>query len=303
MTGIKAGKHLSVVALLVTAMFAAACTPAPPVTSSWAVQAKTFINVDQNPDWEAPDYDRYDEPYIMQVAFRVTIGVENSAQTWLVHNYPQIICKSEDGTKPAGPNTVVGDRTCAIPEKMGTVTFPAVTQPDITDLNEGAPIEILGTLGIMYEKDAIFEGGPKELWQGVAGAMKPILNNLLGSGALPETPEDIAALLGDVLGDALGAVGGILLGTIAGLGNPDDLIGIAPSIFIASGGVLRDLLGGLLPPVIDLVNAALKADPDGAFPDGLPIHLGVTNNSGYTANYQDDYTHYRVNYRSFFPSA
>lgn len=270
---------------------AAACVPPPVTTRTWKSVATSFQNVHQSFENEFPDYDGFDEPYMMRVAFRVTLGKANSAQAWLVSTYPSIICSTNQTDKSV----------CPISPNMGTVSFPNVVMPDLIDLAEGTTdVEILGTLDVMYERDQLFAGGPPTVWNGVAGIMKTALNSTLAAGGVPTTPEALLDLIAGAIGPALSTVGGAIEGYIAGLGNPDDIVAIVPQIFIPAGGAFASVLGGLLPPAVDLINTILINQPDSAFPDGLPIHLGITDAAGYKLTFTDGYTNYRVTYKPAF---
>ncbi len=276
------------VAAIASLLAAVACVPPPAASRTWKSVATSLQTINQSNDAEFPDWDGFDEPYMMRVAFRVTIGEANSAQAWLVSTYPSIICKANETDK----------NVCPIKANMGTVAFPDVVLPDITDLaGGGTPVEILGTLDVMYEQDQLFPGGPPTLWNGVAGIMKTALNSTLASGAVPSTPEALLDLIAGALGPALSTVGGAIEGFIAGLGNPDDIVAIVPQIFIPAGGAFASILGGLLPGAIGLINTILINQPDSPFPDGLPIHLGITDAAGYRLTFTDGFTDYRVSYK------
>lgn len=278
--------------LAVGALFAAAaCVPQPPATRTWKSVATSLQTVQKSNDAEFPDWDAFDEPYMMRVAFRVTLGQANSAKAWLVSTYPSIICKANDTDK----------NVCPISPNMGTVSFPGVVLPDIADLSGGGlPVEILGTLDVMYEQDQLFPGGPPTLWNGVAGIIKTALNSTLAAGGVPSTPEALLDLIAGALGPALSTVGGAIESFIAGLGNPDDIVAVVPQIFIPAGGTFASILGGLLPGAIGLINTILMAQPDSPFPNGLPIHLGITDAAGYKLTFTDSFTNYRVTYKPAF---
>jgi hypothetical protein len=273
------------------------CAPQGAATVTWSNAATTFHNVKASNEWGNGDYDRYDEPYLMRVAFRVTTGVAGSAQAWLVSDYPNIICKTEDGTRPLTGTAVRGPKDCPISTRMGTVEFPNLQLPDVIQIAQGAPVEILGTFDVMYERDQLFPGGPIDLWKSVANVLKVVLNDTLAQGALPDSPEAIAALIGDVFSQAIGVVGGVVGSIIGGIGGaPDEIVSIAPSIYLAVGGNFAGLLRNVLPSVIGLVNTAISSQPNSPFPNGLPIQIGVVSAGTSHTTFANDKMTYTVDY-------
>ena len=288
-------RGLAAVAVVMCLVAATACVPPPPAVKTFTSTAKTLKVVKQSN--EPPtflDNDYYDEPYMFRLAFRVKLGVPNSGRAWLRHSYPNIICNAEDDVAPFA--TPPGKSLCDIPAGQGQVAFPGVTLPDLFDLDGNTPVELLGTIDVVFEEDQAIDIGPPDLWTAMAAIIQVVLNDIVASGEIPETPEQIINLIGDLLGPALAAVGGVISSAIGGLGDPDDLVGLRVNTWVAAGGSLASILGGLLPPVIDVVNFFLMNDPESGFPDGLPITIGTTNSASNTQKYSDGVMDYRVGY-------
>jgi hypothetical protein len=146
----------------------------------------------------------------------------------------------------------------------------------VIQIAQGAPVEILGTFDVMYERDQLFPGGPIDLWKSVANVLKVVLNDTLAQGALPDSPEAIAALIGDVFSQAIGVVGGVVGSIIGGIGGaPDEIV---------------------LPSVIGLVNTAISSQPNSPFPNGLPIQIGVVSAGTSHTTFANDKMTYTVDY-------
>jgi hypothetical protein len=126
---------------------------------------------------------------------------------------------------------------------MGLNQFPNLKSVDVADLVYGYQPEVAGTVSFAYEEDQVFgSGNVADTVSGFANALKTVLNDTIAVGSLPADGEDAADLLVGVIGDVfLSFIGNTLLGFLSGLGNADDLIGIAPIIGVGINGTLASL--------------------------------------------------------------
>lgn len=238
--------------LAATAMLATACPPpasANPVT--WTFKA-TQVTVNSSQD-EVRDpifgacislTGCSDEPYVLNINFRVKIGVPNSAQTWVSgsRSYSQ-------GSMSAGQtNAVTGNA-------QATASFTNVVPLDILDLADANNhLEILGTYTWALEEDTVGVGVAAD---GTASVLKDALNSTLATGTLPSDASQILSLITSNLGSALG----ILAQNIPLFGLGDDIMGGGMYVGIAAKGSLGDIIGtsiastpfpNIAIPVVDL---------------------------------------------------
>jgi len=230
------------VALLV-ALIGAACTPTGPAPSQWKVSPKS-ITVHNG-----EDNDGGDEPYVMQLGFRSKLGVPGSSSA-------TFSSQCYNGKLPA-TNAGADGTTLVVPAGSADVFLPNVQNLDIGDLALGtAPFEIIGTMSFVAERDGIFDSCAisDALRLALVATLTDALELLIANSATPPTTEDLIALIVDNLGNFLGALGSLIGSVIEGLGNPDDIIGVAVQIHLPTSGALTDLittglaLGGLFAP-------------------------------------------------------
>jgi hypothetical protein len=241
---------VSIVAIF--ALAGAACTtgggiPLPPQSQgNFQIKANTLTVIDHNNDglFGAGEWD---EPYLINLNFRVWFNHPGSAATFVVDDV------SNELTCPGGPDGglfgVNGNGSCsngessAVPAAMGLNQFPNLKSVDVADLVYGYQPEVAGTVSFAYEEDQLFgSGNVADTVADFADALTDILNSTIAVGVLPADGNAAAALLVDVIGDVfLGFIGNTLLGLLSGLGNADDLIGIAPIIGVGINGTLASL--------------------------------------------------------------
>lgn len=178
----------------------------------------------------------YDEPYLVNIWFRVTYDLPDSASADVVSTRatsPEVtVCKAS-----LQPPCATGSQTESLGagagKNGGQVTFKNVKRPSLIDLtNPDNKIEIVGNWTWALEEDWI--GNPVP--QVIAPVIEQVLNDTI---ALAETPEsgDIAqdtvdqfeaavtSQLAEVLSDALSTIG-------------DDLLGSRLYLFVGSSGAL-----------------------------------------------------------------
>lgn len=251
-------------------LVAAACTPpAGPAPTNWKVRPVSVTVV--NPE----DTDAGDEPYVIQVGFRSKLGVAGSTQVTVASQ-----CRT--GTLPA---TDVGRPGVTVPVPPGgaDISFNNVTNLDVGDLALNyAPLEILGTLTFVAERDAIFSScAVTDL---IDNSLTPILGDalelLIASQPIPPTQEQLIALITDNLGSLLGTIGGLIAAVLEGLGNPDDIIGVAAQIHLPTAGTLTGLLNSAFSLAglfdADLGKGILPVDQLGT---GVKIRVGSLTSS------------------------
>jgi len=248
---------------VLAALLAAACTPGGPAPLQWKVspQSITVNNTE--------DYDAGDEPYVMQLGFRSKIGVpESSVVTFASQCYANKIPANN-----AGANGV----TLQIPAGSADILLPNVQNLDIGDLAQNnAPFEIIGSMTFVAESDRAAFFSSCALSDALRSLLAPVLQDaldlLIAASPVPPTQDQLIALIVDNLGNFINGLGGIIASFIEGLGNPDDIIGVAVQIHLPTAGVLTDLiraglaLGGLFAPGLE----------QGFIPvDGLPSTFAI----------------------------
>ncbi len=272
----------AVAVLLGLAVVAAACTPpAGPPPRDWVVRPVSITVLDQE------DVDAGDEPYVIQVGFRSKLGVADSTQVSVASQ-----CRS--GALPATDAGGVGD-TVPVPPGSADIRFDDVTNLDVGDLALNfAPLEVIGTLGFVVERAGIFAScAITDLLQ---GSLTPVLGDalelLIASQPIPPTQEQLIALITDNIGSLLGAIGGLIAAVLEGLGNPDDVIGIAAQIHLPTAGAFTGLLQtafqiaglfdadlalGVLP--LDDLGSGLKIRVGALTPEQVDLPLGIPGTS------------------------
>lgn len=226
-------RHLvALAAITFTALLAGACTVPAPAERNWRVSPQSIEVLDPE------DADAGDEPYVIQLGFRSKLGVEESSSAFVVSQ-----CRSNTlpDTDVGTPSTVV-----PIPSGAADVAFDAAQSLDVGDVLLGtAPLEIFGTLSFVAERDAIFAGSCAltDLLDNVlTGVLADALDVLIAGSDVPPTQEELISLIVDNLGDFLSAIPGLIALALEGLGNPDDILGIAAQIFVPTTGAFADLL-------------------------------------------------------------
>ncbi len=252
---------LAVVSTIAVALVAVACTPGGPPASGFTVSPKS-VTVHNQEDWDSGD-----EPYAIQLGFRSKLGVPNSTDV-------SFSSQCYNGKLPAADAAPAGT-TLDFPAGAADISLPSVQRLDVGDLAlNTAPFEIIGTLTFVVERDGVFQScAVSDLFQSaLRGTMKDALELLIARSSTPPTTEDLINLIVNHIGDFLQAAAGLVGAIIEGLGDPDDVIGIAAQIYLPTQGTLTDLIrtglsiGGLFAPGLD----------QGFIPiDGLPQTLSI----------------------------
>lgn len=260
-------RSIMAVVLAAIALVAASCTnpgPAGGYTLKFhaaSVQNISFVGDKTLTLW---DPDAEEEPYLVHLGLRIgldPISVKTTVRSTYL-NGGNFIGKIGAGqTIPASVND--------------GITWSGVQLPDVADLANGAPLEILGSIEFLFDRDQLIPLGIANVLTGVSDAINAALPPILANGGLPSTADGIIALLGAVLPAVFTTVVGVVQAVVGNLTGSDTFFGFQPVMFLAVGGGLGDALKGALPSLMNLVNTALKAMPDSPLPDGLPLSLGV----------------------------
>lgn len=248
------------VLVVAAALVGTACAP-PPAPTDWTVRP---VSVTVN---DGEDNDGGDEPYIIQVGFRSKLGVDNSTST-------SISSQCYRNRLPAN-NAAPNGTTVTIPTGSADVTFSGVNNLDIPDLaTNAAPFEVIGTLSFVMERDGIFGGCAVSdaLRSALLGVLRDALELLIAESPVPPTTEQLIDLVVSNLGDFVAAAGSLIGAVLEGLGNPDDIIGVAAQIHLPTKGALTDLVNGAL----DLAGLFSPGLENGFIPiEGLPSTLQI----------------------------
>lgn len=268
------------------ALLAAACTPPTPPNRDWKVIADS-VTVH-----EAEDGDGADEPYAIQIGFRSKLGVSGSTSTSI---------RSQCRTRNLFPNDAApAGTTLQFPAGSADISFPAVQNLDVLDLATGeVPFEVLGTLTFVMERDGLFESCA--MTDALDSALRPVLRDalamLIADSPVPPTQDEIIDLVVGNLGNFVAAAGSLIAAVIEGLGDPDDIIGVAAQIHLPTTGTLTGLvetafaIGGLFSPGLE--HGFIPVD---GLPSELQIRVGTLSPSG--ANFRFSTSAADYTYRS-----
>ncbi len=259
-------KSLALTTVAVLAMVAAACAPAPasgpgggPNYPDFRFTANKVTVVNHNDSFF---YGTRDEPYAVNLWFRVKVGVPNSAQVGVVGDRSQAIDDLGDGESHA-----------LSASRQAAVDFNDVELLDVGDLlNTNKHLEIVGTWTWAMERDDV---GVTGVMGNVTNVVKNTLNNVVGNGTLPSDPADLVPMLLGDFGDAFDLIAGALFSSIPGI--PDDAVGSRFYIGVASTGTLSNIVDATVPasafPLVEIPVVTIPPDIDG----GQIFSLGHNN--------------------------
>lgn len=220
---------LLVAAVSALALVAAACVP-PTASDSWEFKA-TNVTVDDAQDEirlfgaciAIPNCN--DEPYVINIATRVKIGVPNSASGFVVSSRDHA---PED--IPAGESRVLTGAAGA------PAVFPGVQRLDVADvLNTNNQLEVMVVYTWVMEEDLV---AVNTAANDIKDILVDSLNATLAQGSIPN---DLDFLL-DLILSNLGNVFTLLLSNLPLLGFGDDVGGGAFNIGIAAKGALAGII-------------------------------------------------------------
>jgi hypothetical protein len=244
----------AVVGILAVMGVAASCVPPAPTAESWTFRANSVTVNDSQDEVRDPLFGLCiaipsceDEPYTLNIGFRVKIGVPGSADAFVVNN-------RTDAPENVGEGVTVNLTGNA----QNAVTWNNIKPLDVADLlNSANKLEVVGVYTWASEEDLVGNGVAAD---GVAGLLEDALNATLAAGSLPS---DASLILDLVLDNILGALG-LLAQNIPLFGLGDDVLGGALYIGIGAKGGLADIINGTIgttPPLtFDIPIVSLPPD-------------------------------------------
>jgi hypothetical protein len=227
--------RLAVVAMVTTlGLAAAACAApipgAPPPPVNWSFKGTgVTVNDVQDEVCIIVCFNSEDEPYLLQVSFRVRIGEPGSATASVTK-----------GSALSGLGA--GDSSILTGSQQAKVNFNGVQPLDVLDaLNSNNKLDVVGVYTWAAEEDTI-----DSLTAG-AGAIADIfenaLNATLAQNVLPNgDTEALLALIFDALFDNIGTPFNLILSNIPCLGLCDDVLGGAVYVGLGATGTLADAI-------------------------------------------------------------
>jgi hypothetical protein len=260
-------RALALVVLVAFGLVAASCSnPAPPGGFTLKFRAQKIQNISFKGDYPLTfwDNDTAEEPYLVHLGLRLNLSpvkVTTTVTSTYLNNGAYI------GKISAGQTLVDGQND--------GITWSGVQLPDTADLANGAPLEILGSVEMLFDRDQLIPFGIANVLQGATQLINQALPPILANGGLPSDPAALLTFLGNLLPSVFTTVGGAIQAILGQLLGSDTFFGFQPVFFIAAGGGLGDFLKNSLPSLMNLINTVLKAQPDSAFPNGLPLSIGV----------------------------
>jgi hypothetical protein len=222
---------------------AAACAPPPaPVSESWTFRASQVTVNDSQDEVRDPIFGACislngcsDEPYTLNIGFRVKIGVPGSAQAVVVNN------------RTSAPDDVCEGCTVTLNgAQQNAVTWNNVQALDIVDLfDSNNKLEVFGVYSWASEEDLVGNGVAADA---VADVLEDALNSTIANGTLPS---DASLILDLVLDNIFGALG-LIAQNIPLFGLGDDVLGGGLYIGIGAKGQLASIIDGTIgsaPPI------------------------------------------------------
>ncbi len=263
------------------ALIAAACTPPTgPAPRTWRVKAVSAEVLDQE------DPDLGDEPYAIQLGFRSKVGVANSSWASVRSDCPWQLAAQD-----AAPSGTLHN----FDNGASDIVFPDVQNLDIGDvLLELAPLEIFGTMTFLVERDVLPGFDSCEVGafidSALTGVLVDSLNLLIAASPIPPTEQELVDMIVANLGNFLEAAGHAIGIQIEGLGNPDDLLGLAVQIHLPTQGAFTNLLNiGF--QLAGLANGELPIEE---LPDTMKVRIGHLLPSSATFDFEGPNYHYKV---------
>lgn len=244
------------VAILSVMGLAAACAPSAPSSQSWTFRANS-VTVNDSQDEVRGLFGECiplevlngckDEPYTLNIGFRVKIGAAGSASTEVVNNRTD-----------APENIPAGSTVTLTGNQQNAITWNNIKPLDVVDLASSSnKLEVVGVYSWASEEDFVGNGLAAD---SVANILEDALNSTLAAGTLPNDVNDILAMILDHIGDALG----LLVQNIPLLGLGDDVLGGALYLGIGAKGGLADIINDATAstPPITLAIPLVELPPD-----------------------------------------
>lgn len=285
--------------LVSTAMLATACPDTAPIYTGPPTAARTFkatsVTVNSTNDgFNITCFCTKDEPKVVNVGFRVKLGVAGSAQSSVGIGDNHWNGLFDQGLGSGGSHTYSANES-------GAVNFANVTLPDLLDLAAGAPIEVVGVWAWKVEDDGLLAASVNNFANSLGDAIEDALNSTLANTNAPADPNllvntIITALTGS--GNFFGQFTTVLTNLLNAFNiSSDDVLGSAMYVGVGSQGTLGEIVDGVTSGVA-FPNVAIpvtKVPPD--IGGGQVFSLGTpksfTNNftnSGVDGQHTTNYT-------------
>ena len=233
--------------LVSTALMATACPDTAPVYGGPPTGTRTFkansVTVNSNNDgWNITCFCTKDEPKVVNIGFRVKLGVANSASATVGVGDNHWNGLFEQGLSSGGSHTFSTNES-------GAVTFSNVALPDLLDLAQGAPIEIAGAWAWKVKDDGLLAASVNNFANSLASAITGALNSTLANTNAPADPNFLVNTIITAL-TGTGNFFGQFATTLTNLLNAfnissDDITGSAFYVGVGSSGALGGIVDGV----------------------------------------------------------
>lgn len=225
--------------LVATSLLASACATEAPAP---VVHTKTFkavsVTVNQSNDDCTLFCIAKDEPKVINVGFRVKVGVPNSASTVVAIGANEWNGIFEQGLGPGQSHTYK-------PDQQAPITFSNIQAPDLLNLANGQPLEVVGYWAWKVEDDGILAANANNMANAIASALTPVLNDTVANGSLPSDPNQIVQTVLSAIMN-IGFFNLVATGLTAIMNNlnisSDDVVGSAMYIGVGSSGTLAEII-------------------------------------------------------------
>lgn len=186
-------------------------------------------------------YSNGDEPYIAVIQWRVTPGTAGSTQVSLLTELnDELATRMDDG------------ESVAIPAANGAVTFSNVTPVAFQQLLTGSLPELMGTVVIAMESDNSSWNAVNNIFHDVESALAAELAAQIEPLTLADLTNQtaVANALSTAAANVQAAVTPSFWQSVAlffaAFGDPDDVVGIGFTVYVASAGPLSDVINASL---------------------------------------------------------
>lgn len=276
---------VAAVGMLAVMGLAASCAPPPaPAAQTWTFRGtQVTVNKSQDETCVLICVNREDEPYLINIGFRVKIGVPGSAQTQVAN-----------ARSSAHQNVPAGGVRALNGAQQATITWNNLRPLDLFDLaNPENKLEVVGVYSWASEEDFVGNGVAADA---TASVLRDALNATLAKGALPSDASMILDLILDNIFSALG----LLAQNIPLFGLGDDVLGGGLFIGVGATGTLGDIINTAIanvPPItFNIPIVDLPPDIQGG---GFFVTTGaVGSGKNFTQSYSGSGGRHTYNYRA-----
>ena len=220
----------SILLLVVLALVATACEYATTATQLTVVTAE-----------EDGFFSDGDEPYVMIVQWRSTPGVSGSTEVSLLA-----------GVGLPLSNGAFDGEVLPIPPAQGEVTFADVVPVGLPQLQAGTVPEVMGAVVVAMEEDSNTDSAIDNVFLDFAAAIEDeivaqiepmtfanVANQAAVSAAIVNTTANVLTAVEPELGVAYNL-------WLSSFGDPDDIVGIGHTVYVASAGTFSDVMNAAL---------------------------------------------------------